>query len=221
MKGRRNKRSGYNSLRALMDGRFASFFQEFLKYPHQIGSIIPSSRFLESRIVEAAGASSAKTIVELGPGSGGTTRAILCAMAKHARLLTIEINTHLHALVSRIEDDRLITHLGNANRLKGIIYMYGMGAPEVVISGIPFSTMSHISGTQILEAISSVLAPGGRFVAYQVSKRVASLCQPFLGPGHMEVEFFNIPPLRVYRWEKDHTLPVYSNAVLIHIASYN
>ena len=65
-----------------------------------------SSRFLECRLVEAAGINSAKTIVELGPGTGGTTRAILKAMAQHSVLLSIEINPHLHTLVSRIDDDR-------------------------------------------------------------------------------------------------------------------
>jgi phosphatidylethanolamine/phosphatidyl-N-methylethanolamine N-methyltransferase len=189
-------------LHAATDGRWA-LFQEFLKHPLQIGSIISSSHFLECRVVETAGIGSATTIVELGPGSGGTTRAILQAMAQRAKLLSIEINPHLHNLVSRIQDGRLIAHRGNANRLKEILSMYGLGAPEVLISGIPFSTMSRCSGSQILEAISSVLAPGGRFVAYQVSKRVACLCRPILGPGQMEVELFNIPPHRVYRWEKN------------------
>lgn len=188
--------------RALMDDRFA-FFGEFFKHPLQIGSIIPSSRFLERRIVEAAGVSSAKTIVELGPGTGGTTRAILRKMAQDARLLSIEINPHLHALVSRIKDERLIAHHGNAHELKEVISMYGLEPPEAVISGIPFSTMSHDSGSQILEAVSTVLAPGGRFVAYQVSKRVVSLNGFFPGPRRVEVELFNIPPLRVYRWEKE------------------
>jgi phosphatidylethanolamine/phosphatidyl-N-methylethanolamine N-methyltransferase len=185
------------------NGRLA-LFQEFLKHPSQIGSVISSSRFLERRVVETAGIRSARTIVELGPGTGGTTRAILRAMSQHANLLSIEINPHLHALVSRIPDDRLITHLGDANSLKEIISMYGLGAPEALVSGIPFSTMSHGSGYQILEAISSVLAPGGRFVAYQVSNRVACLCQPILGKGQVKVELVNIPPMRVYRWEKDH-----------------
>ena len=194
--------SNENPLHAPMDDRFA-LFQEFLKRPLQIGSVISSSRFLECRVVETAGISSAKTIVELGPGTGGTTRAILQAMAQRSKLLSIEINPHLHTLVSRIEDDRLIAHLGNAKGLKGILSMYELGAPEVLISGIPFSTMSLGSGSQILEAISSVLAPGGRFVAYQLRKRVACLCQPILGPGEMEVELFNIPPQRVYRWEKN------------------
>ncbi len=194
--------SNQKPLRALIDGRLA-LFQEFLKHPLQIGSVISSSRFLESRVVGAAGISSAKTIVEIGPGTGGTTRAILKAMSKSSKLLSIEINPHLHTLVSRIEDDRLIAHLGNANELKEILKMYGLNAPEVLISGVPFSTMSQGSGSQILKTISSLLAPGGRFVAYQVSKRVACLCQPILGPGQMEVELFNIPPLRVYRWEKN------------------
>ena len=125
-----------------MDGRFL-FFQEYLKHPLQIASIIPSSRFLERRVLEAAGISSVKTIVELGSGTGGTTRAILRAMPQDASLLSIEINPHFNALVSSIEDDRLIAHLGSACSLKEIISMYGLGSPEVVISGIPFSTMSH------------------------------------------------------------------------------
>jgi phospholipid N-methyltransferase len=186
----------------LLNGQFA-FFQEFLKHPLQIGSVIPSSRFLEKRILEASGVASAKTIVELGSGTGGTTRAILNEMPRQARLLSIEINPHLHASVSRISDDRLIAHLGNACELKRILDLYAMALPEVVISGIPFSTMSHRLGFQVVESIASLLAPNGRFVAYQVSKRVAELCRPFLGSGQMEVELLNLPPVRVYQWAKN------------------
>lgn len=186
----------------LLNGQFA-FFQEFLKHPLQIGSVIPSSRFLEKRILETSGVASAGTIVELGSGTGGTTRAILSEMPRHARLLSIEINPHLHAKVRKISDDRLIAHLGNACELKRILDSYGLDCPEVVISGIPFSTMSHRSGVQVVEAISALLAPNGRFVAYQVTKRVAELCRPLLGAGQMEVELLNIPPVRVYQWEKN------------------
>jgi len=186
---------------SLLNGRFA-FFQEFLKHPFQIGSIIPSSRFLEQRILGTSAIASATTIVELGSGTGGTTRAILNAMPKDARLLSIEINPHFHTLVSSIEDDRLIAHLGSACELKTIISMYGLDAPEAVISGIPFSTMKDSEGSLVIEAISNLLAPNGRFVAYQVSGQVATLCRPFLGPERMVMELLNIPPMRVYQWEK-------------------
>jgi len=185
-----------------VNGRFV-FIQEFLKHPLQIGSIIPSSPFLERRIVAAAGVASADVVVELGPGTGGVTSAILRAMPQHAKLLSIEINSHFHALVSSFKDDRLIAHLGSAYELREIISRYDLPAPNAVVSGIPFSTMSRSAGSQILEAVSSLLAPNGRFVAYQVSNRVAALCQPFLGAGQSATEFFNIPPMRIFQWEKN------------------
>ena len=178
------------------------FVREFLKHPLQIGSIIPSSRFLERRIAAAAGVASANVVVELGPGTGGTTRAILRAMPRHATLLSVEINPHFHALLRGIEDDRLIAHLGSAGELREIVARYALDAPNAIISGIPFSTMSRSEGAQILEAVASLLAPNGRFVAYQVSGRVASLCEDFLGPGRITTELLNIPPMRVFQWEK-------------------
>jgi phospholipid N-methyltransferase len=175
-----------------MNGWF-TFLQEFVRHPRQVASVVPSSRFLERRIVETAGICTAKVVVELGPGTGGTTRAI-------------ELNPHLHALVSRIGDPRLIPHLGDARELSGIISSHGLDAPDAVISGIPFSTIAPQIGHQILEAIHSALAPGGRFVAYQVNRRVATLSQLFPEPDEAQFEFLNIPPLRIFRWEKNGVL---------------
>jgi phospholipid N-methyltransferase len=187
----------------LLNGSF-TFFQEFLKHPLRIASVVPSSRFLERRIVETAGIHGANTVVELGPGIGGTTRAILQAMPTEARLLSIELNPHLWALVSRIDDSRLTAHLGNAGDLKAIMSSLGVEAPDVIISGIPFVTMSREAVSSLLETITSVLAPGGRFVAYQVSSKIVSQRRSFQTPGELEVELvlLNIPPLRLLRWEK-------------------
>lgn len=185
-----------------MNGRLV-FLQEFLKHPLQIGSVIPSSRFLERRIVKAAGAATANVIIELGPGIGGVTRALLRAMGQHATLLSIEINPRFHTMVSRIEDNRLIAHMGSALELKEILSLYGLDSPNVIVSGIPFSTMTPDIGSQILEAVSSQLAPSGRFVAYQVRQQVATLCQPLLGSGQTCTEFLNIPPMRIFQWVKN------------------
>ena len=181
------------------------FLHEFLKHPNQVGSIIPSSRFLERRVIELAEVCSSRAIVELGGGTGGTTRAILGAMSPGTTLLSIEINPQFCGFLERIPDARLIVHRGSAQELRETLSRYGLSAPEVIVSGIPFSTMRRIAGSRILEAISSVLAPGGRFVAYQVSARVADLSRPFLGPARVEVELLNVPPMRLYRWEKHTT----------------
>ena len=178
------------------------FIREFLRHPRQVQSVIPSSQFLRRRIVEAAGAASSRLVVELGPGTGSTTRALLRAMPPDARLLSVEINPVLHRLVSAIDDRRLVAHLGDASELGQILAGYGMPAPDAVVSGIPFSAIDRATGARILEAIAGLLAPGGRFVAYQVRDTVASLCPPRLSLDQVETELLNIPPMRVYRWEK-------------------
>jgi phosphatidylethanolamine/phosphatidyl-N-methylethanolamine N-methyltransferase len=183
------------------NGRLA-FMQQFLRHPLQVASIIPSSRSLERQVVAAAGVASAQVVVELGPGTGGVTRALLKAMPQNATLLSIEINSHFHALVSRIQDDRLITHLGSASEIEEILEAHGLDAPNAVVSGIPFSTMSHRDGHQILDAVSSLLASSGRFVAYQVSNRVATLCQPIMGSAQTTTVLLNVPPMRVFQWDK-------------------
>lgn len=185
-----------------VNGRLV-FIQEFLRHPLQIGGAIPSSRFLERRVVAAARIATADVVVELGPGTGGTTRAILRSMPQHAKLLSIEINPHFHALISGIRDDRHIAHLGSACELEEIISMYDLKAPNAVVSGIPFSTMSRSAGSQILKAVSSLLAHNGRFVAYQLSSRVATLCQPYMGTAQIATELLNLPPMRVFQWEKN------------------
>jgi phospholipid N-methyltransferase len=179
------------------------FLRGFLKHPREVASVVPSSRFVEQRIIKLAAVRSATSIVELGPGTGGTTRAILRAMPKNGRLLSFEINPAFHALLGRIEDPRFAVHLGSAEDLQEVLARYGMPAPQAIISGIPFSTMSRAASSRVLAAITEVLPTGGRFVAYQVRDDVNRLTRPYLGPARVEVELLNIPPLRIFQWEKN------------------
>lgn len=190
------KPSGRRSARGL------DFFRGFLRSPGDVGSIIPSSRFLERRIVAMGELKNAGCIVELGPGTGGTTRAILGAMKADARLLTIELDPQFAGILQQIDDPRLINHIGSAADLGAILGQHGLGAPAVVVSGIPFSTMPDAIGTAIIEAVREHLAPGGCFLAYQFRGHVGRLGTPIMGQPDVELEILNVPPMRFYRWRK-------------------
>lgn len=82
----------------------AAFFRGFLREPRQVGSIIPSSRFLEQRIVEVSNLTTARRVVELGPGTGGTTQTFLRHLGEDARLLAIELSPYFHDLLGEISD---------------------------------------------------------------------------------------------------------------------
>ena len=186
------------------DDRFA-FFRGFLKRPKQVASIITSSRFLERRVTRATRAHRAKLIVELGPGTGGTTRALLRAMSPDAQLLAIEINPYFVEILGRWPDKRLLVEQGSAVDISAILDARGLGAPDVIVSGIPFSTMTMPIGRDILRSVYDALEPGGAFVAYQVRDRVHTLGREVFGRARVQTELLNVPPMRIYRWEKHET----------------
>jgi phospholipid N-methyltransferase len=188
-------------LRPQPDDRLA-FFQGFLKRPREVGSIIPSSRFLERRVTRTARLSDANFAIELGPGTGGTTRSFLASMKPTAKLLAIEINPRFVRVLRRNPDPRLIVELGSATDLRAILDRHGLPAPDAILSGIPFSTMARPLGHEILCAVHDVLEPGGCFVAYQVRDRVETLGREVFGHASVQTVLLNVPPMRVYRWVK-------------------
>lgn len=181
----------------------AAFFRGFLREPGQVGSVIPSSRFLERGIVDAADLSSARRVVELGPGTGGTTRTFLRHLGQEARLLSIELSPWFHELLGEISDPRYTNHLGSAEDLPEILSSHNFGQPDVVISGIPFSKMPAPIASRVAQAIAANLTADGRFIAYQFRSDVARITTPVLGPpASSTLEMRNIPPMRIYRWQK-------------------
>lgn len=181
----------------------AAFFLGFLREPRQVGSVIPSSRFLEQRIVEASNLSAARRVVELGPGTGGTTRTFLRHLAQDAHLLSIELSPYFHDLLGEIADPRFTNHLGSAEDLAEILALHDMGQPDVIISGIPFSKMPEAVATLVAQAVNDNLAEDGRFIAYQFRRDVAWITGPIMGaPASCSLELRNIPPMWVYSWLK-------------------
>ncbi len=191
----------FEALRPQRDDRLA-FLKGFLRQPRDVGSVIPSSRFLERKMVRMAGVGQAESVIELGPGTGGTTRAILAAMSETATLLAVELDPVFADHVRNVDDRRLIVHQGSAEHLAEVLAAHRLRPPNAVLSGIPFSTMPEDVGTRVVEAIRDVLAPGGCFVAYQFRSAVADRATPVFGEPEVSPEFLNIPPMRVYRWRK-------------------
>ena len=179
-----------------------AFLRGFLERPKEVGSIIPSSRWMERRITRTAEIASADLVIELGPGTGGTTKALLNALAPGARLLAIEINPGFCQLLREtIDDPRLIVHEGSAAEIPEALAKHDLDPPDVILSGIPFSTMPQQLGMSILRSARKSLKPGGRFVAYQFRDVVHTLGKRVFGPASVQIELLNMPPMRVYRWD--------------------
>jgi len=154
-------------------------------------------------VARLADLAAARNVVELGPGTGGTTRALLAVMPPHASLLSIEIGADFIAPLQAIDDRRLMVHHGSAEQLTDILRQHAMDSADAIVSGIPFSLLPPAGRQQVVEAVWSALVPGGRFVAYQLCGRVRTLARPLFGPAQVALELRNFPPLRIYAWEKN------------------
>jgi len=177
------------------------FLLGFLRNPREVASIVPSSRFLTRRVRECGGVERARVVVELGPGTGVMTGPLLERMPAESKLIAIEINPAFAELLRReFADPRLCVYEGSAVDIEVALAKHGAGKADLVVSGIPFSTLDEGVGRATLEAAKRVLAPGGRFVAYQFRSHVAREAEPVFGPPQTHSGFWNIPPMKIYVW---------------------
>jgi phospholipid N-methyltransferase len=175
------------------------FARNFLRYPKVLGSVVPSSRFLVDRLLRHVDWTSARLIVEYGPGVGTFTGEILRRMRPDALLVAIELNDQfVEVLAANFPDPRLRVVRGSALEVDTFLRELERCDADAIVSGIPFSTISLDLRDRILSKTYDALGPGGRFLVYQFSRAVV----PHLRENFEDVaeEFvpFNILPARVY-----------------------
>ncbi len=182
----------------------ALFLKHAIKSPMQVAYFMPSSPWLIDQVAKCAHLSDAKHIMELGPGTGGTTKGILKYMTDDAQLISVEINQKfIEHMRKTIDDKRLILSDKGAQNLVEIMDEQDWDSADVIISGIPFTTLPKGMDKAIIQSIHDALKPGGIFLAYQLRDHVSKLAEPLFGEYTFKmVEFKNIPPMRIYTWIK-------------------
>jgi len=182
----------------------AFFLKNAILKPKQVAYFFPSSSTLIHAIAKKSELSQHKHVVELGPGTGGTTKGILSEMNPDATLCSVEINKDFCNYIRKtIDDERLVVCHDAAQTLKQIINKQGWQHADLVISGIPFTTLPKHIAQEIIESIYENIKPGGMFVAYQLRDRVGKLATPIFGESVNHWEFKNFPPMRIFIWKKE------------------
>ena len=182
--------------------RAKTVFTTWLENPSQVSSLVPSSQALTQCIADRQCVRAASLVVDLGPGTGETTRALLKQMQPSSRLLAIEVMEELVEPLMKIRDSRLVVKQGDARNLRQYLAEHELGSPDVVVSGIPFSTLDADDADSILGTIDGILREGGVFIAYQFLANIEEIAQPRFGKATVKRVWKNLPPLRVYTWMK-------------------
>lgn len=174
----------------------------WVRNPTQVATVCPSSPFVTEHLANRECVFQADQIIELGPGAGCTTDALLSRMRSDARLLAIEKTSAFSEALRSIEDPRLCVEFADACDLIDVAARHDIGSADVVISGIPFSSLPAMNAKRIVQSIHHMLRPGGVFIAYQLKPDIERFARPLFGPSRSEAVPMNLPPLRVYAWNK-------------------
>lgn len=175
------------------------FLKNFIRHPLMLGSVIPSSRYLISRVLDKVDWEKTQTAVEYGPGVGTFTRPILNQMRGDGRLLAIELNLEFAQLLrSDIDDGRLRVAHGSCVEVGKWMESHGLEEADFVLSGIPYTVLPRELRHGILTATREAMSADGVLVVYQYTRAVLPDLQRVFTVVEDEFEPLNILPARVF-----------------------
>lgn len=175
----------------------SQFFREWVRSPLQTASVIPSSRSLARKMAQSVTIND-KPIIELGPGTGVFTRALLERGLPEEQLILVELNpVFARSLAEKFPRARVIN--GAAENIAA----NGFDDPvEFVISGIPLMSISNHRVGRILQSVFDVLEKQGRLVQFTYAPRCPVnqelMRQHGLKSQLRGVVFTNFPPAHIY-----------------------
>lgn len=177
------------------------FITEFLKRPIEIGAIAPSSSYLAEQMTPSNLFVNTKVIIELGAGTGIFTEKILRKMEPGCKLILLETNERFFEnLVNRFgsREDILILNK-SAEELTSIVRKNYGGKIDLIISGLPFSSLGIEKTTKILDSVKEVLVEGGNFITFQYSMYLKGIFEEKFNDVSYKKELRNLPPAYILK----------------------
>ncbi len=140
------------------------FFREYVRNFRTTGAILPSSRSLAKALSRYVGGDRPKHILEVGPGTGAVTVAIIARMGPDDRLDLVELNgCFVQRLRQRFETEPAFRQVAPRCRIlhQPVEELPAEPTYDVIISGLPLNNFTPDEVARISHAMRALLCPGG------------------------------------------------------------
>jgi phosphatidylethanolamine/phosphatidyl-N-methylethanolamine N-methyltransferase len=201
--------------RRLRDCDGFRFFLHWLRRPAEIGAVVPSGPALAAALAAEIDTEAPGAVVELGPGTGRVTRALLEAGVEPSRLVAIEREASFcNLLRERFPAVRIVS--GKARALEALLQQVGVGPVNAVVSSLPLLSMTREHRSAVLSQIAAVIGAEGVLVQYTYG--MAAPVPPDLGAElgvigeRTNWVLANLPPAAVWRYRRISLVPVLARA---------
>jgi phosphatidylethanolamine/phosphatidyl-N-methylethanolamine N-methyltransferase len=182
----------------------------FVREPRAIGAIAPSSAALARSMVDGLNLAGNVRVVELGPGTGAFTRAIVPRLGRSASMLAIDREP---VFIERLQQHwpRVQSVCASAANLPALVAERGLLPVDHIVSGLPFASLPAEATKAILDGIDQTLRVGGTFTTFQYvhayRMKAAVMFREEMN-RRMAVEprrllvMWNLPPAYVLTWRR-------------------
>jgi phosphatidylethanolamine/phosphatidyl-N-methylethanolamine N-methyltransferase len=179
------------------------FLRSWIEKPLHVGAVMPSGRLLARTMAQYVDIDSDGPVIELGPGTGAITSALLHRGVDQKRLVLVEYNPGFCALLrDRYPQARVVQ--GDAYTLRDTLWNVLSAPASAVVSGLPLVTKPMAIRLKLIRDAFAALAPGAPFVqfTYSVAPPIPKSL-PGVSTEASERIWMNLPPARVWVYRKD------------------
>jgi phosphatidylethanolamine/phosphatidyl-N-methylethanolamine N-methyltransferase len=179
------------------------FLRSWIEKPLHMGAVMPSGRVLARTMAQYVEIDSSGPVVELGPGTGAITSALIERGVDQRRLVLVEYNPGFCALLrDRYPHAKVVQ--GDAYTLRDSLWNVLSTPASAVVSGLPLVTKPMLTRLKLMREAFLALAPGAPFVqfTYSVAPPIPKSL-PGVSTEASERIWMNLPPARVWVYRKD------------------
>ena len=194
-----------SSVRALKKPRLddeVRFLRSWIEKPLHIGAVMPSGKILARTMAQYVDVHSSAPVVELGPGTGAITNALIQHGVDQKRLVLVEYNPGFCALLRDRYPHATVVQ-GDAYALRDSLWNMLSAPASAVVSGLPLVTKPMLTRLKLVRDAFAALAPGAPFVqfTYSVAPPIPKSL-PGVSTEDSERIWMNLPPARVWVYRK-------------------
>jgi phosphatidylethanolamine/phosphatidyl-N-methylethanolamine N-methyltransferase len=141
----------------------ATFFKLWMRRPLRLAAANPSGAALADAVATQLDLRRPGAVIELGGGTGGITQGLVRRGCGPERLVVIEREPELAAVLRRrFPELRIVT--GDATRLASLLRPLGLGPIASVVSTLPIKWFPRAAQAAIAHQSLDLVGPDGQFL---------------------------------------------------------
>ena len=144
------------------------FLRSWIEKPLHMGAVMPSGKLLARTMASYVDRDGDGPVIELGPGTGAITNALIEHGVEQRRLVLVEYNPAFCVLLRDRYPQATVVQ-GDAYALRDTLWEVLKAPASAVVSGLPLVTKPMLTRLKLIREAFTAMAPAAPFVQFTYS----------------------------------------------------